>query len=428
MYDNLTHISLSTSVNPTPSQLALRQRIAETLGQIGHTKLGNRENNKRSYSDDRHFKDLYKSDIAVFGPCPDEGALTRFISALVALQVKDDHFQPLPVICNLDGSWDNCLNLIEHMARANTVNLDAIPFTIIDRDGELITLPRSSERLATPNHEPSEAEIEKGLSNLKTTVSELVARDRQKGNKMPHTEKAQSFTPPEPITLNPNAQPPEFFVTVFCSASDKVSDEWKAYARELGAFIAQQGWGLVTGLAKVGLMGEIHNAYVKAGGVYAMGSPIPTKTFESEGGCPDGTDFLWRTCVMHHRAERLINPGQVILTMPGGLGSLQEMLFTHIAKNNRNLHAQDGPVIIFNPATQQRTGYWDPALTLLEECLARNERPLESSFQSVPDIEGAKHKLLAAHQSYQAEKANPYSTPRLARALIPIPPEGGLQP
>src|SRR5688572_11861792 len=54
-------------------------------------------------------------------------------------------------------------------------------------------------------------------------------------------------------------------ICVYCGSSSRVSDIYKNAAKELGQLIAAQGWGVVYGGGRVGLMGIVADSALSAG-------------------------------------------------------------------------------------------------------------------------------------------------------------------
>lgn len=112
-------------------------------------------------------------------------------------------------------------------------------------------------------------------------------------------------------------------ITVYCGANTGANAHYTEAARNLGRWIAEKGHTLVYGGGKVGLMGTIadevllHNREVI--GV------IPTFLEERELSHP----HLTRLEVVHSMSERknrMIALGKCYIALPGGVGTLEEMI------------------------------------------------------------------------------------------------------
>lgn len=94
-----------------------------------------------------------------------------------------------------------------------------------------------------------------------------------------------------------------------------------AAARELGALLAQRGLGLVYGGAGVGLMGELANAVLAAGGEVI--GVMPQALWDREIGHTGLTEM--RVVVsMHERKSTMADLADAFIALPGGIGTLEE--------------------------------------------------------------------------------------------------------
>jgi uncharacterized protein (TIGR00730 family) len=144
-------------------------------------------------------------------------------------------------------------------------------------------------------------------------------------------------------------------VAVYCSSAFGNSPAYLADAKALGAAIASSGLGMVYGGASVGLMGAVADAAL-AGGAEVIGV-LPAVLNEREIGHA-GLTRLERVPTMHQRKARMVELADAFLVLPGGYGTLEELLEA-VAWAQLRIHAK--PVILINTV-----GYWDPFLGLLD--------------------------------------------------------------
>ena len=111
-------------------------------------------------------------------------------------------------------------------------------------------------------------------------------------------------------------------ICVYCGSRTGVRPAYAEAARHLGALLAAEGIGLVTGGGQVGLMGEIADA-VLAGGGEAVGV-IPQALFDREVGHAGMTE-LHVVQTMHERKALMADLADAFVAMPGGLGTLEEI-------------------------------------------------------------------------------------------------------
>ncbi len=148
---------------------------------------------------------------------------------------------------------------------------------------------------------------------------------------------------------------PKRRVAVYCGSADGSDPAYLAEARALGSAIAKAGMGLVYGGATVGLMGAVADAAL-AGGAEVIGV-LPAVLFDREIG-HDGITSLERVLTMHERKARMAELADAFLALPGGYGTLEEMLEA-VTWAQLGLHAK--PCILINTE-----GYWDGLLAFLD--------------------------------------------------------------
>jgi hypothetical protein len=144
-------------------------------------------------------------------------------------------------------------------------------------------------------------------------------------------------------------------VAVYCGSSSGNDAAFLAEARALGAAIAAAGFGLVYGGASVGLMGAVADAAL-AGGAEVIGV-LPEVLAGKEIAHP-GLTRLELVATMHERKARMAELADAFLVLPGGYGTLEELLEV-VTWAQLRLHAK--PVILVNTS-----GYWDGFLAFLD--------------------------------------------------------------
>jgi uncharacterized protein (TIGR00730 family) len=148
-------------------------------------------------------------------------------------------------------------------------------------------------------------------------------------------------------------------VAVYCGSANGSDPAFLAEAKALGTAIANAGLGLVYGGASVGLMGAVADAAL-AGGAEVIGV-LPEILSGSEI-AHRGLSRLEMVATMHERKARMVKLADAFLMLPGGYGTLDEMMEIVTWKQLR-LHAK--PCILINTA-----GYWDPLLAFLDRAVA----------------------------------------------------------
>lgn len=112
-------------------------------------------------------------------------------------------------------------------------------------------------------------------------------------------------------------------VTVFCGSSPGVAPEYAEAARLLGEGLADRGMKLVFGAGNVGLMGIVAGSAMGAG-AHVTGI-IPDFLRGREAEFP-GLSTLIVTDSMHTRKRRMFALADAFVVLPGGLGTLDELM------------------------------------------------------------------------------------------------------
>src|SRR3954470_18104335 len=132
-------------------------------------------------------------------------------------------------------------------------------------------------------------------------------------------------------------------VCVFCSSSDRIHPAHLVLAAELGGELARRGHDLVSGGGRVSMMGEVARG-VRSGGRHTLGV-IPRALVGLEV-ADDDADELVVTRDMRERKGRMDAAADAFLALPGGLGTLEELLEVWVAGT---LGMHDKPVVILDP-------------------------------------------------------------------------------
>lgn len=133
-------------------------------------------------------------------------------------------------------------------------------------------------------------------------------------------------------------------VAVFCGSRNGADPSALAAAKALGAGIAQAGLRLVYGGGRVGLMGALADAALAAGGPVIGIIPEFLRRGEV---AHTGLTHMQVTDSMHSRKARMFEMSDVFVTLPGGLGTLDE---TIEILTWRQLKLHDKPILLCNVA------------------------------------------------------------------------------
>jgi len=144
-------------------------------------------------------------------------------------------------------------------------------------------------------------------------------------------------------------------ICVFCASSSKLEQRWLDLAMRTGAELAARGHTLVSGGGCVGMMGAVGRG-ARAGGAHTLGI-IPQSLVDLEVADTD-SDELIVTADMGARKDLMIERSDAFITLPGGLGTLDE-LFEVWTTATLDLH--DKPIVLLDP-----DGFYDGLFAWLE--------------------------------------------------------------
>ncbi len=144
-------------------------------------------------------------------------------------------------------------------------------------------------------------------------------------------------------------------ICVYCSASVKVDDHYKTVAKNMGHRIADAGFRLVYGGARIGMMGAVSDGVMESNGS-VLG--VTTKYLGEHEGIHDGLKTLKVVDNMHARKHLMFEESDAFIVLPGGFGTLDEF-FEVLTWKQIGLHAK--PMVVLNYEK-----FWDPLKTVLD--------------------------------------------------------------
>ena len=146
-------------------------------------------------------------------------------------------------------------------------------------------------------------------------------------------------------------------ISVFCGSSQPRNEQIAVAARELGRQIAIGGHTLLYGGSNLGLMGHVSSGALETGGTVI--AVIPT-FFSEEIINSQKVSEIVRVNSMAERKEYLIAHSDAFIALPGGIGTLDEVLEVLVHNQLgplRDAAHRDKPMILFNA-----NGFFDPFL------------------------------------------------------------------
>lgn len=148
-------------------------------------------------------------------------------------------------------------------------------------------------------------------------------------------------------------------ITVYLGANHGNSPHLKKHVRELGDWIGRNGHTLIYGGSKEGLMGEIAESTLDAGGEVIGVEPQMFIDLEYQ---YDRITELIVTKDMPERKAKMIELGDAFIAFPGGTGTLEEIAEIMSLVSLKQL---DAPCILYN-----LDGYYDSLKALLSHMIS----------------------------------------------------------
>ena len=150
-------------------------------------------------------------------------------------------------------------------------------------------------------------------------------------------------------------------VCVYSASSTKINPVYFKAAEELGSLLAEHHIRLINGAGSIGLMCAVADAVLKNGG--EVTGVIPRFMVEQNWHHTGLTELI-EVESMHERKQKMANLSDGIVALPGGCGTLEELLEIITWKQ---LGLYLNPIIILNT-----NGYFDPLLAMLQRAVDEN--------------------------------------------------------
>jgi uncharacterized protein (TIGR00730 family) len=150
-------------------------------------------------------------------------------------------------------------------------------------------------------------------------------------------------------------------VCVYSASSTKIDPVYFQAAEELGRLLAEHHIRLINGAGSIGLMCSVADAVLKNGG--EVTGVIPHFMVEQNWHHTGLTELI-EVESMHERKQKMANLSDGIIALPGGCGTLEELLEIITWKQ---LELYLNPIIILNV-----NEFFDPLLEMLEKAIEEN--------------------------------------------------------
>ena len=150
-------------------------------------------------------------------------------------------------------------------------------------------------------------------------------------------------------------------VCVYSASSTKIDPVYFQAAEELGRLLAEHHIRLINGAGSIGLMCSVADAVLKNGGEVTGVTP---HFMVEQNWHHTGLTELIEVESMHERKQKMANLSDGIIALPGGCGTLEELLEIITWKQ---LGLYLNPIIILNV-----NAFFDPLLEMLEKAIEEN--------------------------------------------------------
>lgn len=182
-------------------------------------------------------------------------------------------------------------------------------------------------------------------------------------------------------------------VCVYGASSTQVAPVYREAAAELGRLLGERGLRVINGAGNTGLMCAVSDAVLAAGGTVT--GVIPRFMVEQDW-CHKGLTELVEVGSMHERKQRMADLSDAAIALPGGCGTLEELLEVITWKQ---LGLYPNPIIILNT-----DGYFDPLLEMFRRAVGeRFMRPQHAALWAVASTPAEAVSLVYSEPRWDAE-------------------------
>ena len=186
-------------------------------------------------------------------------------------------------------------------------------------------------------------------------------------------------------------------ICVFCGSNRGSDGVYADAARGLGRLLAHEGVALVYGGGSVGLMGELADSVLAAGGEVI--GVIPHALWAREVGHRGLTD-LRIVDTMHERKAMMADLSDAFIALPGGLGTLEE-IFEIWTWAQLGLHAKPVGFLDVN-------GFYAPLMEFLDRAV--RARFVRDEHRAIAMIARDPEALLKRFESWQPPRTEKWIT------------------
>jgi len=147
-------------------------------------------------------------------------------------------------------------------------------------------------------------------------------------------------------------------ICVYCASSSQVKPSYFEATARLGKIFANANLSVIYGGGSMGLMGKLANSTLEAGG--KITGVIPRFMCDIEWNHTGLTELILVN-TMHERKEKMAMMADAVVALPGGCGTMEELLEVITWKR---LGIFTKPIVIVN-----LEGYFDALITMLDRAV-----------------------------------------------------------
>ena len=159
-------------------------------------------------------------------------------------------------------------------------------------------------------------------------------------------------------------------IAVYCSAKDRIPEEYLRLGDMLGCWIAEHGHTLVYGGATGGLMTRVSNAAKRHGGKVL--GVIPQRIVAAHRQA-ENCDSLYLVSTMNDRKDQMKALADCFVCLPGSYGTLDEMMDVTAAGT---VNEHNKPLYVVN-----YKGFYDALLTWSEHAKELGFLPQQETYK-----------------------------------------------
>ena len=172
-------------------------------------------------------------------------------------------------------------------------------------------------------------------------------------------------------------------VCVYCASSNQCDKVYRDAAFQVGRLLAQNNISIVYGGSSTGSMGALADGAIKHGGRITGILPEFLNTIER---AHTGLDDLIVVNDLHERKRMMIEGVDGVVSLPGGIGTLEELLE---AMTWKRLGLHPLPIVLVNT-----NNYFEPLIQLIDKAIS--ERFLNQDQRNIFDTVKYPEELISA--------------------------------